>query len=143
MNPSGFPFRVPLAGAAAALVGSGCAAVLALTNPTPDDYAEHAGEQLVTVLTEELCRPEGLPMLLRLWVRDCPQLLASQQQALAGLAARFTTRRNFGVASVYTTRVGGQQLAPGFTLPRVKAVTVAVAGQFVMLRSELDNGSLE
>lgn len=82
-------------------------------------------------------------MLLRLWVRDCPQLVASQQQALASLAARFTTRLNLGVASIYTTQLGGQELAPGVSLPRVKAVTLAAAGRFVMLRSERDNGSLD
>jgi len=132
-----------MAGAAAAVVGSGCAAVLMLTNPTPDEYAEHAGQQLVTLLTQELCRAEGVPMLLRLWVRDCPQLVASQQKTLASLAARFTTRRNLGLVSIYTTQLGGQLLAPGVSLPRVKAVTLAAAGQFVMLRSERDNGSLE
>ena len=82
-------------------------------------------------------------MLLRMWVRDCPQIVASQQQVLASLAARFTTRLNLGVASVYTTQLGGQDLAPGLTLPRVKAVTFAAAGQFVMMRSESDNGRLE
>ena len=117
--------------------------MLLLTNPTAEDYAEHAGRQLVTVLTEEFCRSEAVPMLLRLWVRDCPQLVASQQQTLADVADRFTTRLNLGVASIYTTQLGGQELAPGFRLPRVKAVTLAAAGRFVMLRTERDNGSLE
>ena len=124
-------------------MGGSCIAVLALTNPSPEDYAEHAGKQLITVLTRELCQSEGVPMLLRMWVRDCPQLVASQQQALASLAARFTTRLNLGVASIYTTQLGGQELAPGVSLPRVKAVTLAAAGRFVMLRSERDNGSLD
>ena len=41
-------------------------------------------------------------MLLRLWIRDCPDMVASQQQTLADVAARFTTRLNLGVASIYT-----------------------------------------
>tara|TARA_B100001173_G_scaffold248653_1_gene219211 strand:- start:1848 stop:2279 length:432 start_codon:yes stop_codon:yes gene_type:complete len=143
VKPFGSQWRFPVAGATVALIGSGCAVVLILTNPKPDEYADHAGQQLVGFLTQELCRSDGLPMLLQMWVRDCPQLVASQQQALAHLAARFTTRLDLGVASVYTTRLGGQDLAPGFTLPRLKAVTLAAAGQFVMLRSESDNGSLE
>ena len=143
MKPFGSQWRFPVAGATVALIGSGCAAVLIFTNPKPGDYADHAGQQLVGLLTQELCRSNGLPMLLRMWVRDCPQLVASQQQVLASLAARFTTRLNLGVASIYTTRLGGQDLAPGLTLPRVEAVTLAAAGQFVMLRSESDNGSLE
>ncbi len=82
-------------------------------------------------------------MLLRLWIRDCPDMVASQQQTLADLAARFTTRHNFGVVSIYSTKLGGQELAPGVSLPWVKAMTLAVAGRFVMLRTERDNGSLE
>ena len=117
--------------------------MLLLTNPTADDYAEHAGRQLVTVLSAELCRSEAVPMLLRLWIRDCPDMVASQQQNLADVAARFTTRLNLGVASIYITQLGGQELAPGLRLPRVKAMTLAVAGRFVMLRTERDNGSLE
>ena len=143
MKPFGSQWRFPVAGATVALIGSGCAAVLILTNPKPDDYADHAGQQLVGLLTQELCRSNGLPMLLRMWVRDCPQIVASQQQVLASLAARFTTRLNLGIASIYTTQLGGQDLAPGLTLPQLKAVTLAAAGQFVMLRSESDNGSLE
>ena len=143
MKPFGSQWRFPVAGATVALIGSGCAAVLILTNPNPHDYADHAGQQLVGLLTQELCRSNGLPMLLRMWVRDCPQIVASQQQVLASLAARFTTRLNLGVASVYTTQLGGQDLTPGLTLPRVKAVTFAAAGQFVMMRSESDNGRLE
>ena len=65
------------------------------------------------------------------------------QQTLADVAARFTTRLNLGVASIYITQLGGQELAPGLRLPRVKAMTLAVAGRFVMLRTERDNGSLE
>ena len=83
MQPFGSPRRFSVAGAATALMGGSCIAVLALTNPSPEDYAEHAGKQLITVLTRELCQSEGVPMLLRLWVRDCPQLVESQQQALA------------------------------------------------------------
>ena len=143
MKPFGSQWRFPVAGATVALIGSGCAAVLILTNPKPDDYSDHAGQQLVGLLTQELCRSNGLPMLLRMWVRDCPQIVASQQQVLASLAARFTTRLNLGVASVYTTQLGGQDLVPGLTLPHVKAVTLAAAGQFVMMRSESDNGRLE
>ena len=143
VKPFDSQWRFPVAGAAVALIAGGCAAVLVFTNPRPEDYADHAGQELVALLTQELCRSNGLPMLLRLWVRDCPQLVASQQKALANLAARFTTRLNLGIASVYTTRLGGQELVPGFTLPRVKAVTLAVAGQFVMLRSDSDDGSRE
>ena len=82
-------------------------------------------------------------MVLQLWIRDCPELVASQQAALAALAVRFTSRRNLGVASLYTTSIGGQPLLPGLTLPEVEVLTLGVAGQFVLLRTETDAGSLE
>jgi len=134
--------QVPVTAALAALTAAGAALALAFTNPSPSDYEDHAGEQLVALLSKELCTSEGLPMVLRLWIRDCPQLVASQRQALAQLAGRFTTRVNLGVASVYTTRVGGQQLLPGFTLPTAEVVTLGVAGRFVLMRSDTDSGGM-
>ena len=115
--------------------------MLLLTNLTADDYAEHAGRQLVTVLSAELCRSEAVPMLLRLDSR-LPRHGGFSAATLADVAARFT-RLNLGVASIYITQLGGQELAPGLRLPRVKAMTLAVAGRFVMLRTERDDGSLE
>ncbi len=134
--------QVPVAAALAALTAAGAALALAFTNPSLSDYEDHAGEQLVVLLSKELCTSEGLPMVLRLWIRDCPQLVASQRQALAQLAGRFTTRVNLGVASMYTTRVGGQQLLPGVTLPTAEVVTLGVAGRFVLIRSDTDAGGL-
>ena len=116
--------QVPVAAALAALTAAGAALALAFTNPSLSDYEDHAGEQLVVLLSKELCTSEELPML-RLWIRDCPQLVASQRQALAQLAGRFTTRVNLGVASMYTTRVGGQQPA-GVTLPTAEVVTLGL-----------------
>ena len=134
--------QVPVAAALAALTAAGAALALAFTNPSLSDYEDHAGEQLVVLLSKELCTSEGLPMVLRLWIRDCPQLVASQRQALAQLAGRFTTRVNLGVASMYTTRVGGQQILPGVTLPTAEVVTLGVAGRFVLIRSDTDAGGL-
>jgi len=133
-----FQRQLPVAAALAALTAAGAALALAFTNPTVNDYENHAGEQLVALLSKELCTSEGLPMVLRLWVRDCPQLVASQRQALARLAGRFTSRFNLGVASLYITRVGGQQLLPGFTLPTAEVVTLGIAGRFVLIRSDTD-----
>ena len=134
--------QVPVAAALAALTAAGAALALAFTNPSLSDYEAHAGDQLVALLSKELCTSEGLPMVLRLWIRDCPQLVASQRKALAQLAGRFTTRVNLGVASLYTTRVGGQQLLPGFTLPTAEVVTLGIAGRFVLIRSDTDAGGL-
>ena len=94
------------------LVLAGSGAVLFLTNPTREDYRAFAGQTLVTLATEEICERQTLPMVLQLWISDCPRLIADQEQALALLADKFTRRWNVGVASVYVTQVGGQNLLP-------------------------------
>ena len=127
----------------AVVIGAGGALALAGTNPSMRDYEAHAGQQLVTLATRELCENSGLPILLRLWIRDCPGLVASQQSTLAALAGRFTTRRNLIVASIYTMRVGGQELLPGLTLPGVEVVTLAGAGSFFTLQTTNSDGGVE
>ena len=98
---------------------------------------------MVDYATRELCGEKGLPMLLKLWIRDCPELIASQQQVLADLSGRFTTRWNFAIGSVYITRIGGQELLPGLRIPKAEVITLAVAGQFVPLRTETSAGGSE
>ena len=143
MPPSVDPRRLPVPAVLAVCIGAGSAAALAWTNPTPEEYRAHAGEQLVAFASRELCNDKGLPMVLRLWIRDCPGLIASQKSTLADLAGRFTTRWNFLVGSVYTTRIGGQELLPGFAIPRAEVVTLAVGGRFILLRTETSAGGLE
>ena len=143
MQPSQSSRRLPLAAIIAVVIGAGGALALAGTNPSRSEYEAHAGRQLVTLATQELCENSGLPMVLRLWIRDCPRLVASQQPTLAALAGRFTTRRNLLVASIYTTRVGGQELLPGLTLPGVEVVTLAGAGRFLTLHTQTSDGGAE
>ena len=135
--------QAPIAAALAIVTTVGVALGLVVTNPSLEDYEVHAGEQLVAYLSDELCQGAGLPMVLQLWIRDCPGLVASQQAALAALAVRFTSRRNFGVASLYTTSIGGQPLLRGVTLPEAEMLTLGVAGQFVLVRTETDTSSFE
>ena len=116
---------------------------LVVTNPSMEDYEEHAGEQLVAFLSSELCHGEGLPMVLQLWIRDCPGLVASQQAALAALAVDVTSRLNLGVVSLFTTKIGGHPLLPALTLAKVEVLTRGGAGQCVLLRTVSDPGSLE
>ena len=116
---------------------------LAFSNPSLDDYQGHAGDQLVRLGTKELCDEPSLPMVVRLWIRNCPELIASQRDALAALAGQFTTRRNLVVASLYSTRMGGQELLPGLRLPGFDVLTLGVAGRFVILRTEASSGAQE
>ena len=116
---------------------------LVFSNPSLDAYEAHAGAQLVKLGTKELCDAPTLPMVLRLWIRNCPELIASQRDALAALAGQFTTRRNLVVASLYSTRMGGKELLPGLRLPGFDVLTLGVAGRFVILRTDASNGAPE
>ena len=129
------------------MLAGGIAAVgvlsLVVSNPSLEDYQTHAGDQLVRLGTKELCDEPTLPMVLRLWIRNCPELIASQRNALAALAGQFTTRRNLVVASLYSTRMGGQELLPGLRLPGFDVLTLGMAGRFVILRTDASSGSQE
>ena len=116
----------------------GAASALAFTNPSLQDYQLHAGEQLVALATEELCGEQGLPLMLRVWLKDCPAVVAAQQATLAALAGPMTTRTNLGLFSVFSTQVGGQKLMRGLRLPQYTVTTVGVAGQFLTINTHSD-----
>ena len=132
-----------LTAAAAVLVVAGSCAALFATNPTRDDYQDFAGDTLVKLVTKEICERQTLPMVLQLWISDCPRLIADQEQALASLANQFTRRWNLGLASVYVTSVGGQNLLPALRLPRYSVTSLGLAGQFLVLNAHADAGKLE
>jgi len=136
--PSPLTFPLPalvLAALAASAVGGG----LVLTNPGPAAFEDFAADQLVELLTRDLCSDGGLPMLMRVVVRDCPALVRSQRTPLGAWARQGTRRRNFGLFSLYSTNLGGQQLAQ-WQIPRYKATTLAAAGRFVVLRTGRQQG---
>ena len=108
---------------------------LAVTNPGTDDFEAFAGDQLVRVASRELCGSGSLPLIARLVIQDCPQLVASQRKVLGQLAAASSRRYNAGLFSVYTTELGGQTLLPGLTIPRYRAVTLGGAGQLLVVQS--------
>lgn len=109
---------------------------LAITNPGPGDFQEFAGRRLVDTITQEICVENTLPMALRLLLQNCPDLVASQQQVLGRIALDHSKRTNLGVASVYRTELGGQQLLPNLQVPRYEALTLAGAGQFVVVNTK-------
>ena len=108
---------------------------LAATNPGPTDFQEFAGQRLVEAITREVCTEGPLPMALRLLLQDCPALVASQQQVLGRIALDSSKRTNLGLASVYRTELGGQQLLPALRVPRYEALTLAGAGRFVVVNT--------
>ncbi len=122
-----------------ALTASAVGGGLVLTNPGPEAFEDFAADQLVELLTRDLCSDGGLPMLMRVVVRDCPGLVRSQRTPLGTWASQGTRRRNFGLFSLYSTNLGGQQLAQ-WQIPRYKATTLAAAGRFVVLRTGRQQG---
>ena len=108
---------------------------LAVTNPGTDDFEAFAGDQLVRAASRELCGSGSLPLIARLVIQDCPQLVASQRKVLGQLAAASSRRYNAGLFSIYKTELGGQTLLPGLTIPRYRAVTLGGAGQLLVVQS--------
>jgi hypothetical protein len=54
------------------------------------------------------------------------------------LAAASSRRYNFGLFSLYSTRIGGMDLMPGLSVPRYRALTLAGAGQLVVLQTGIE-----
>lgn len=108
---------------------------LALTNPAPAEFEVFAASRLVTLAEDELCRKPALPLLLQLVIQNCPAMVQSQRQALGRLAREHSRRLNLGIASVYSTRFGGQQLLPHWRIPNYAVTTVAAAGHFVVVEA--------
>lgn len=120
-------------------VASGLGAVgLALTNPGPEQYQEFAGRRLVETITREICLADGMLLGLGMLLRNCPELVSSQQALLGRIALQNSSRTNFGLGSLYRTRLGGQRLFNTVTLPRYETVTLALAGQFLMISTGED-----
>ena len=137
------PFRMPTVNAVAAVLAMAASGMaLAFTNPSPEEFKSYAGGQLVSVISDELCGG-GLPLVLQLWVNDCPRLIRDQEPALAELAGQFSRRLNLGLFSIYTTELGGQDLLPTLRLPEYSVMTLGIAGQFVILQAKSDAGKIE
>ncbi len=119
---------------AAALLGG----ALVATNPDGQDFEDFAGERLVLLADAELCDQGGLPMVARLLIQNCSELVQGQRAVLGRLALQGSRRINAGVFSLYNTEIGGQTLLPGLRLPRYRILTLGVAGQLVMLQASAD-----
>ena len=111
-------------------------ALLWIGNPGPRDFADFAGRELSERGIQEFCRDGVLPLMVNLVVENCPRLFRDQRDALGDLALQLSQRRNFGFFSLYTTEVGASGLLAQLPLPRYSLETLAVAGQFIVLRAE-------
>jgi len=114
---------------------AGLTAGLACTNPGPQAFQDFAAGRLSRLLRQELCHGEALPLMLRLVIRDCPGLVAAQRLPLGRLALHHSRRTNLGVFSLYTTELGGQKFLGSWSLPRYRSLTLALAGQFLVVHA--------
>ncbi len=128
-------------GLAVALLGSGLAVGLVITNPGPAAFADYGGARLSALLTNELCNNDSVTGVLRLLIRHCPALIRSQRPVLGQLVLAHTSRRNLGLFSIYHTDLDLAALLPGLRqipdlrLPRYEATTLAGAGQFLLIET--------
>jgi hypothetical protein len=110
---------------------------LALSNPDRAHFERFAAEQLVDELEQHVCRGDVLPVLVRLALRNCPQLVQAQRQAIGALVGQHTLRRNLGVLSLYQSDLGGEPLF-GWPVPRFQATVVGIAGQLVLVQAGVE-----
>lgn len=103
-----------------------------MTNPSSADFQAYAADRLVDELSEEVCGEGGLPVLMRMAIQNCQELVLAQRAPLAALVAGHTRRHNLGVLSLYRSEVGGQTLLL-WRVPRFRSTVVGVAGQFVLI----------
>jgi hypothetical protein len=108
---------------------------LVVTNPGKHEFEDFAGHRLSALLDEELCQRSAMPLLLQLVIQNCSEMVRAQQQTLGQVARDHSRRLNLGVASLYTTQFGGQQLLGQWKLPQYRITTLALAGQFVILQT--------
>ncbi len=108
-----------------------------------DEYNEYAGKKLVEIGTEELCLRKNLPILLGVWIENCPELVAAQEKALSKVAGESTRRFNFGIFSVFWTEILSQDYLLTLQLPKYTVTTIAGAGHFLTVSVNTDRSTSE
>jgi Domain of unknown function (DUF4359) len=102
------------------------AAGMGLTNPARDRYLTYASGTLEKELESSICTDSRVPKALSgvtdTLIGSCKNLLTSQRDTIERLLDNTTQRQNFGVASIYTTELGGKSYQ-----------TVGAFGNFVTL----------
>lgn len=102
------------------------AAGMGVTNPARDKYLTYASGTLEKELESTVCKDSRVPKALSgvtdTLIGSCKNLLTSQRGTIESLLDNTTQRQNFGVASIYTTEVGGKSYQ-----------TVGAFGNFVTL----------
>jgi Domain of unknown function (DUF4359) len=108
------------------------AAGMGFTNPARDKYLTYASGTLEKELESTICKdsriPKSLSGITDTLIGSCKNLLTSQRDTIERLLDNTTQRQNFGVASIYTTELGGKSYQ-----------SVGVFGNFVTLPPSSEN----
>lgn len=120
------------------LILGGVGGGLALTNPSPETYAEAASYKLVEKLQTETCGELSNPLGINLQ-EQCQTIVADLRPQLQGLIGESTTRSNLGIASHYKTTLSAGALLPEFLadkLPSFEVESVGIGTQILFYRAE-------
>jgi uncharacterized protein YceK len=117
-----------LVGCGVLLVGA--AGVLGVTNPSPEQYANFAGQKAVKYLETEICTTK-LPIVGNSFQDECVKTVQSPDTLtkVRSLMLENTVRQNYILFSVYKTDLNIQDLVPflpGNLLPQYQAESVGV-----------------
>jgi hypothetical protein len=117
-----------LVGFGALLVGT--AGVLGVTNPSPEQYADFAGQKAVNYLETEVCTT-SLPIVGNSFQDECIKTVQSPDTVakVRSLMLKNTERQNYILFSIYTTDLNIQDLVPflpGNLLPQYQAESLGI-----------------
>lgn len=123
--------KFTIAGIALLAAGIG----LAATNPSPERYAEAAAEHMSQELQSAACKDLS-PSFLQ---TACQTAIGQAQPALKQLVLRNTQRQNFGLFSLYHTKLSLSELVPpplGDRLPTQEFEAIGIGLIFIPYRME-------
>ncbi|ASC72834.1 hypothetical protein XM38_037940 [Halomicronema hongdechloris C2206] len=108
------------------------AALLFVTNPDQSTYETYAVKRLSTYAKEELCH--DLPGTIEQFLSEsCESLIDENQQSVQDVIRQSTVTLNFGLFSLYRTRLA----VPGVdVLPTYEVETLGIFNRFYTYRAE-------
>lgn len=108
----------------------GVAGLLSATNPSPEQYADFAGQKAVTYLETDVCT-QKLPIVGNSFQDECIKTVQSPETLakVRSLMLENTVRENYIVFSIYKTDLSIQDLVPflpGNLLPQYQAESLGI-----------------
>ena len=116
------------------------AGVLFCTNPPIEKYQAFATAEAKDYLVDDAC-PRPLPFLGTSLQDECTDFLESNRSnpVIQGMIARSSDRRNFGLFSLYRTRLDMETLMPALPrglLPVYQIDAIGLGNQFMIYSAQ-------